>query len=157
MTSALRHQASFPGTFEGAAEAAVWLRDVAERERLSEKMAFAMEVCLEELVTNVVRHGRPLDESVTPEALPPLEVDIVLELDLDAVALVIEDNGTPFDVSQAPGKPIRRPLEDVAPGGLGMQLIRSFSNMLHYEAVPNGNRIILNFLREPEVPSKAQG
>lgn len=157
MTSALRHHASFPGTFEGAAEAAVWLRDVAERERLSEKVAFAMEVCLEELVTNVVRHGRPLGESVTPEALPPLEVDIALELDLDAVALVVEDNGTPFDVSQAPGKPIRRPLEDVVPGGLGMQLIRSFSSMLHYEAVPNGNRIILNFLREPEVPSKAQG
>ncbi len=152
MSHPLHHQAHFPGTFEGAAEASVWLRAVAEGAHLPDRVAFALEVCLEELVTNVVRHGRGAGD-VTAH---PLTVGIALELGPDAVDLVIEDNGTPFDVSQAPGNPIRRPLEDVVPGGLGMQLIRSFSNGLHYEAIPDGNRIIVNVLRQPEVAPKAE-
>jgi hypothetical protein len=34
-------------------------------------------------------------------------------------------------------------------------LIRSFSNELHYEPIPDGNRVILKFLRQREGETKA--
>ena len=78
-----------------------------------------------------------------------LTIGLSLALNGDAVEMAIEDNGLPFDVSQAPAKPIGKPLEEVIPGGLGMQLIRSFSNEMYYEAMPGGNRTVLRFHRQP--------
>lgn len=157
MTFPLRRQSTFPGTLDGAAAAATWLRDIAADEQLSDKLAFALEVCLEELATNVVRHGGVgrFDEAEAG-AGPPLSFGVGLVLEQDAVGLVIEDNGRPFDVSQAPARPIRKPLEDIVAGGLGMQLIRSFSDELHYEPTPGGNRVILKFLRQEEGQSRAE-
>lgn len=145
-----QHRSSFPATIDGAVEASGWLHGVAAREKLSDKLIFALEVCLEELFTNVVRHG---GEQVNGGRALSVGVDLVLEP--DAVELVLEDNGRPFDVSGAEARPIRRPLEEVVPGGLGVQLIRSFSNELHYEPIPGGNRVILKFLRQREGETKA--
>ncbi len=154
----MRYQSNFPGTMDGATDAATWLRDVAAREHLPEALTFALEVCLEELATNVVRHGgsgQRQDGSDRAKAPAPLSMQVTLVPQDDAVELEIEDNGTPFDVSQAPAKPIRRPLDEIAPGGLGMQLIRSFSSEMHYRPVPGGNRIILRFMRHREGVSRA--
>ena len=150
-----RHHAKFPATIDGVVNAASWLHSAAEAEHLPGKLVFALEVCLEELFTNVMRHGGPGPDTLDDEALP-LSVDLKLDLDGEAVALLVEDNGRSFDPSQAPAKPIRRPLEEVMPGGLGMQLIRSFSSELLYEPLPGGNRVIVKFLRE-QLPEPTAG
>lgn len=149
MTPQAQHRSTFPATIDGAVEASGWLHGVAAHENLSDKLIFALEVCLEELFTNVVRHGGE------QTAHRPLSVGVDLMLEQDAVEMVLEDNGRPFDVSGAEARPIRRPLEEVVPGGLGVQLIRSFSNELHYEPIPGGNRVILKFLRQREGETKA--
>lgn len=158
MSLPLRHHSAFPGTIDGAAGAATWLRNIAARELLSDKLAFALEVCLEELFTNVVRHGGGGHWAIDDAAavVSPLSIRTALIIDSDAVDLVVEDNGKSFDVSQAPASPVGEPIEDLAPGGLGMQLIRSFSNDLRYEPLPNGNRVIVNFLRPSRAASTAE-
>ena len=148
--AAQRHQTAFPATIDGVVAAATWLHTVAGAEGLPDKTVFALEVCLEEVFTNVIRHGGPGPATAGDEELP-LTVSLGLEIDGNDIALVIEDDGRPFDVSQAPAKPIRKPLEEVMPGGLGMQLIRSFSSELLYEALPGGNRVTVKFLRAPAV------
>lgn len=148
MTHEQHHHARFPGTIDGAVNASSWLHGVAARESLPSRLVFALEVCLEELFTNVVRHGGAGRSA-------PLWVDVGLSAEGNDVALYVEDNGKSFDVSQAPGKPIRRPLEEVMPGGLGMQLIRSFSHELLYEPLPDGNRVILKFLRQEHAETNA--
>ncbi len=145
MSTALRHRRAFAGTFDAAGEAAVWLREVAQTEELSEQLAFCMEVCFEELFTKVARHG---GEGRSPEGAVPLTVLLELDVAGDDIDLVIEDNGKPFDVTQVPGKPVQKSIEDIVPGGLGVQLIRSFSSGLLYEALPHGNRVIVKFLRQ---------
>lgn len=154
-TTAQRHRTRFPATIEGVVAAAVWLHGVTEAERLPAKLAFALEVCLEELFTNVMNHGGPGAASTNDDELP-LWVELALDLGDDDVSLFVEDNGRPFDVSQAPAKPIRRPLEEVVPGGLGMQLIRSFSSELLYEPLAGGNRVIVKFLRGEPPETKAE-
>jgi anti-sigma regulatory factor (Ser/Thr protein kinase) len=59
--------------------------------------------------------------------------------------MTIEDNGRPFDVAQAPGKVIDEPLRKVQPGGLGIQLIKSFANNLAYSRTKTANRVIVEF------------
>jgi serine/threonine-protein kinase RsbW len=154
MTPQAQHRSTFPATIDGAVEASGWLHGVAAHENLPDKLIFALEVCLEELFTNVVRHGgeHGNGDRTAPRAL---SVGVGLVLEHDAVEMVLEDNGRPFDVSGAEARPIRRPLEEVVPGGLGVQLIRSFSNELHYEPIPDGNRVILKFLRQHEGETKA--
>lgn len=155
MTGAQRHHAKFPATIDGVVNAASWLHAAAEAGQLPGKLVFALEVCLEELFTNVMRHGGPGPSGLDDDAAP-LSVDLSLELAADDVALLVEDNGRPFDPSQAPARPIRKPLEEVMPGGLGIQLIRSFSNELLYEPLPGGNRVIVKFLRERQAETKAE-
>jgi anti-sigma regulatory factor (Ser/Thr protein kinase) len=154
-TTAQRHRTRFPATIDGVVAAAGWLHEVTEIEQLPAKLAFAIEVCLEELFTNVMNHGGAGAATTNDDELP-LFVDLALDLGADDVTLFVEDNGRPFDVSQAPAKPIRRPLEEVMPGGLGMQLIRSFSSELLYEPLPRGNRVIVKFLRGEQPETKAE-
>lgn len=155
----LRHHASFPGTIDGATSASSWLRGVAAHEHLADKLTFALEVCLEELFTNVVRHGGAgtWDEAAHADLPAPLTVGLTLEVGRELAMLVIEDNGHQFDITQAPARPIGKPLEEVVPGGLGMQLIRSFSEDLRYESLPRGNRVTLRFLQPQVAESKAAG
>ncbi len=154
-TTTQRHRTRFPATIDGVVAAATWLHGVTETEQLSAKLAFAIEVCLEELFTNVMNHGGPGTATTNDDELP-LFVELALDLGDDDVSLFVEDNGRPFDVSQAPAKPIRRPLEEVMPGGLGMQLIRSFSSELLHEPLPGGNRVIVKFLRGEQPETKAE-
>jgi anti-sigma regulatory factor (Ser/Thr protein kinase) len=102
-----------------------------------------------------MNHGGPGTATTNDDELP-LFVELALDLGDDDVSLFVEDNGRPFDVSQAPAKPIRRPLEEVMPGGLGMQLIRSFSSELLHEPLPGGNRVIVKFLRGEQPETKAE-
>jgi anti-sigma regulatory factor (Ser/Thr protein kinase) len=153
----LRHHSSFPGTIEGVASASSWLRGVGAHQHLPDKLVFALEVCLEELFTNVVRHGGAgtWDEAAHADLPSPLSVELTLEIGRDAVLMIIEDNGHLFDVTEAPARPIGRPIEEVIPGGLGMQLIRSFSHDMRYEALELGNRVTLTFLQPQMAETKA--
>jgi anti-sigma regulatory factor (Ser/Thr protein kinase) len=153
MMSALRHHRYFPGTFEGAGTAATWLHEVAGAERLPDNLVFALEICLEELFTNVVRHGAP---GRGPDGGPmPLSVDVAIELTGNHVDLVVSDNGMRFDTAHAEAHPVHGTLDETKPGGLGIQLIRSFSHDLRYELLPTGNRVIVKFLRQEAAEAKA--
>lgn len=154
MSSPSQHRRSFAATYEGVADASLWLRDVAAGMALEGQLLFALEVCLEELFTNVVNHGGA-GRAAGGEAPLCVTVGLVPSREPGAVDMVFEDNGKAFDVSLAPGRPIRKPLEEIMPGGLGMQLIRSFSDELLYEALPYGNRVIVKFLRQDPAGAKA--
>jgi anti-sigma regulatory factor (Ser/Thr protein kinase) len=60
--------------------------------------------------------------------------------------MTVEDNGKPFDVVNAPAHRIDQPLDEVQPGGLGIQLIRNFASSIAYEQAGLGNRVIVEFL-----------
>lgn len=156
MAVTLLDEARFAGTMDGVSHAAVWLRESAARHQLSDKLAFALEVCLEELGTNVTRHGRIDGQSSTDASADPLTIDLSLVRDGSDIELILTDNSRPFDVSQAHGAPIRKPLAEVIPGGLGIQLVRSFSDELLYEPIAGGNRVIVRFLRQLAEATRAR-
>jgi serine/threonine-protein kinase RsbW len=106
---------AFIGTIDDISAAAQWVDTIAAEQQFPEQLVFALQVCLEELLTNVVR-------------------------------MSVEDNGKPFDIVNAPAHRIDQPLDEVQPGGLGIQLIRNFASSIAYEQAGLGNRVIVEFL-----------
>jgi serine/threonine-protein kinase RsbW len=138
---------AFTGTIEDISAAAQWVNTIAADQKFSEQSIFALQICLEELLTNVVRHGGAKSSGDLSEVpIPPLDVEISISTGAQRVSMTVEDNGKPFDVVNAPAHRIDQPLDEVQPGGLGIQLIRNFASSIAYEQAGLGNRVIVEFL-----------
>lgn len=142
---------AFPGTLAGVAGAARWLDDVSAAAGFPEDLVFGIQICVEELLTNTVRHGGghwPGGATTAPSPAPETELRMVISVHCapDVVTVVLEDDGRPFDVAAAIPHKAEKPLETARPGGLGIQLIRQFSHDLSYDHVGGMNRTTLKFL-----------
>src|SRR5579859_3678308 len=115
---------------------APWLAGMAEAAGWPAELAFAIELCLDEVVTNIAMHGGAAVG------------DITLEIDQDGTAVVarIEDGGACFDPS-AQQRAIPQSLDDAEIGGLGLVLVRRFSSAMQYERLGGRNRLTLRFDR----------
>jgi len=141
----------FSGSMADVAAASAWVERIAASVNLPGQLTFAMQVCLEELMSNIARHGK-VDSSSTAfpaeaDAGKPLSISIDIDVFVDRIAMTIEDNGRPFDVEKAPAKVVDQPLEQVRPGGLGVNLIKSFSDNIEYRRTDAGNRVTVDFMR----------
>jgi serine/threonine-protein kinase RsbW len=138
---------AFIGTIDGISAAAQWVDTIAVDQQFPDQLVFALQICLEELLTNIVRHGGPESGGDLKEVpIPPLNVEISISTTAQRVTMIVEDNGKPFDVVNAPAHRIDQPLDEVQPGGLGIQLIRNFASTIAYEQAGLGNRVIVEFL-----------
>lgn len=138
---------AFIGTIDDISAAAQWVDKIAAEQQFPEQLIFALQVCLEELLTNVVRHGGAKSSGNLSEVpVPPLNVEITISTGDQRVSMTVEDNGKPFDVVNAPAHRIDQPLDEVQPGGLGIQLIRNFASSIAYEQAGLGNRVTVEFL-----------
>jgi serine/threonine-protein kinase RsbW len=117
-----------------------WIEAVADKHGFSEDARFAMHLCLEEALANVVLHG------YRNEAGHP----IVLQASVSGGTLqfAIDDKAPPFAPSEpAPPNDSARPasLDSIEPGGNGIRLLRRFAGSLRYERLPDGNRLTIGF------------
>jgi serine/threonine-protein kinase RsbW len=138
----------FSGAILEIPSAANWIESIAADLHLPEPQSFSMQVCLEELMSNILRHGRGSSKSYWPQVDPsnPLIISITVEALADRITMTVEDNGRPFNAAEAPAKAIDQPLEQVEPGGLGIQLIKNFASNLQYSRTEKGNRVIVEFV-----------
>lgn len=123
----------FPGTVQAAAEAEAWLMSESGKLGLAEDTRFAINLCLEELFLNAVRHGRANRTTVS------------LWTDADGVRVEFVDDGQPFDPTTAPVKRIAGPTQDFDIGGYGSGLVRKFSKRMNYRRSEGRNRLLLEF------------
>ena len=138
---------AFTGTLDDISAAAKWLDAIAAEQQFPEQLVFALQVCLEELLTNIVRHGGAESSGTLSDVqLPPLNVEITVCTSAQGVSMTIEDDGKPFNIANASANRIDRPLDDLQPGGLGIQLIRNFASSITYAPAGLGNRVVVEFL-----------
>ncbi len=112
-----------------------WLRD--EVPDISHSVLHAMQVVLEEVVTNSAKHGFP------PGV--PGEIRLRLSGSEDELVLIVEDHGYPFDPTTAFIPERGKDLNDIEPGGLGMTLMRHFCKDISYRRAENENRLTMRF------------
>jgi serine/threonine-protein kinase RsbW len=128
---------TFPGDRTAPRAAAAWLRSLSTG--LSPSRLADAELCMDELVTNVVRYAWMESEGT----LHSLTVSV--EQAGPEVEITVEDDGRPFDPTTAPVSPIARTLEDALPGGRGLFLVRSIAPRAEYRRRGALNRTTIAF------------
>ncbi len=103
---------------------------------------FIINLELDELITNTVTHG-------SFGGTPDPKIEIHLRVDHDVLILTMEDNGNPFDPTIDTEPDTTSPLEAREVGGLGLHLVKSFSDRVSYEFVGGKNRLTLEHGLKP--------
>lgn len=133
--------------------------DVAELERLREflegfcgqegvpeEICYQLQVALEELVINAIRHG---------ECEPKKDaIRLAIRKSGDEVSAVFSDTGIGFNPLDAPAPDLTKGLQDRPVGGLGIHLVRHLIPSIRYER--SGNRNYL-YLKKPVKPNAGTG
>lgn len=112
-----------PRRMESLATLVEFVREFLRTERLSEDVAFDMDLVLEELFTNLVRHGRGEGDIQVDLVRAPGEVRIRL----------LAAEPSPFDPTAAPRVNANLPIEQRRPGGLGIHFVRQLCSTFRYE------------------------
>jgi serine/threonine-protein kinase RsbW len=112
-----------------------WIGEIAARYSISKETEFAINVCLEEAVSNVMRHGYGEGEAG--------EVAVrFMQPERNSLEFIVEDTARPFNPLTAPAPSMQPPM---GVGGQGVHFLRHFTKSLEYRMTPNGNRLGMTF------------
>jgi len=111
------------------------VEEFAERAEWPMNLVFQVKLILEEMSLNVINYGGV--EGDDP-------IDIKLKTEGDTVTIEIKDVGQPFDpIKDAPDPDLGLPLEQRPIGGLGLYLVRTMVDEMHYRWHDGHNHLTL--------------
>jgi len=115
-----------------------WLQSLASRHDIPDNVQFAIDLCLEEAVSNVIRHGYAGagDRSVTVLFAMPRS---------RYFEFVVDDEAPHFNPLTVPAVEAVNLEQTICVGGQGIRLLRQFADSVEYEPTPGGNRLRLGF------------
>jgi anti-sigma regulatory factor (Ser/Thr protein kinase) len=101
------------------------VQDFSEQNQLTPDIVFVLDLCMEELITNVIKYGY--------EQPSQRQIQIDLSLEQGLLVLEIVDDGKPFDPTRIPEPDLDVPLEQRQIGGLGIHLVRNYVDSMEYK------------------------
>jgi len=108
-----------------------WTEGVVQRLALGRQKVYALELCLEEMVANILLHGQ----------LPGRAVQVRVTIMADPLRLIVEDDGPGFDPTLQPEAEMAAELDNAVIGGRGLALVRRFSVAIGYRREAGCNRV----------------
>ena len=132
----LLEQRAMPARSESVAQMMVWLEQVGEARSWPPKSVFALTLCADEALTNIVNHAKPADG---------LALQIVLQLGMldGGIALCLADNGLAFDPTQQASAELAESLDEADIGGHGLRLMRHYLQRFEYRREDGWNWLLL--------------
>lgn len=124
----------FPARLGACADVQAHVRAVAEALGPSPRDELDLDLVVEELFVNVVRHGY---EGADP-AGAPVWVLAFADVGRGVLHLVLKDSGKPFDPCAREVSPVD-PEGDLLPGGMGVLLVRRLTDEMRYERMEGFN------------------
>lgn len=106
-----------------------------ERNGLSPKVAFELNVALDEILTNVITHG--YDDS------GPYPIQVRGRLEDGFMTIEVEDGGREFDPLKASEPDLDSGVEERPIGGLGIHLVRQLTDRLEYRRLEGRNLLTM--------------
>lgn len=123
-----------------------WLQSLGAEFNFSHEDLYRIDLCLEELVTNVVNY------SGAQYANQPVDLHAVIEAQRATFTLI--DPAAPYDPFSRPPPVVAKTLEDLDIGGQGIHLVREFSDAYRHERRGEKNCVELVFeLTQPALAS----
>jgi anti-sigma regulatory factor (Ser/Thr protein kinase) len=141
-------QLTVPGALRDLEQIGTWVDDFAQRLSLPASTAFAIQLCCEEVFSNIVRHG--LKGSALGEIGEEGEKDENgIKLCLDhvhrSVILRIDDQAEAFDPLAIDSPLHPQSVAEASVGGLGIHLVRKFAQDVRYERRGQTNSLTMRF------------
>lgn len=98
------------------------------------RVRYLVDFAIEEVVSNIVRHGRrDTDEAST--------IAVRVNVDAERCELHFIDRGAAFDPLQAPAPDLEVPLAQRRVGGVGLPLLRRMTTAMRYERAADANHL----------------
>jgi anti-sigma regulatory factor (Ser/Thr protein kinase) len=119
-----KHSLTLTSSRGSSGEVSAWARTLAAKAGIPADRIDALDLCIVELVTNVVDHcyrGKPG------------EILVELELGRGAAILTVIDQGRAFDPLNVPEPVVPALIEDAPIGGYGIHLVRSTADRCRYQ------------------------
>lgn len=117
--------------------ASAWLQSLGAEFNFSHEDQYRIDMCFEELVTNVVNYS---DSQFANQ-----QVDLHAMIEAQRATLTLIDPAAPFDPFTRPPPTVAKTLAEFQIGGQGVHLVREFSDAHRYERRDGSNRLELVF------------
>lgn len=102
-----------------------------EQQQLPDDGRMEVLLCVEEVLSNIIRHGCPGGDDD--------EVWVRADLAAGEIEIRIEDNGAAFDPLSHPSPRLDVQLQERRTGGLGVHLVRKLMDRITYERLAGRN------------------
>ena len=109
--------------------------DFCATRELAPEIAYAVNLALDELLTNTIGYGYDDDE--------PHRIEVIVRLEEKTLVVAVVDDGAPFDPTRTPDPDVAPPLEDRELGGLGLLLVNRMMDGVEYQRRAGCNVVIL--------------
>ena len=106
-----------------------------EDRNISPEIAYAINLSIDEILTNTISYGYDDDE--------PHRIEIIVRLEGAALIVVIVDDSAPFDLSATPEADLEATLDEREVGGLGLFLVHQMMDNVEYERADGCNVVTL--------------
>jgi anti-sigma regulatory factor (Ser/Thr protein kinase) len=134
---------SVPATSVGIGQAVESLRTWCERQGLPGAARDRLLTVLDELLSNVARHGMRGQTG---------SIEVHLACRDGVLEARVVDEAAPFNPLLLPPPDTSRPLEERAPGGLGIALVRALADDVRYERTGHRNQVTVTWRLGPPQP-----
>jgi anti-sigma regulatory factor (Ser/Thr protein kinase) len=138
-TTSLAFSLQVERSMRGVARVGAWVDELAILLNLSQRAEYALRLCLEEAVTNIVTHARPVP-GVDAE-----KVDLRMVADPAQLSLTLQDQCEEYNPLQS--GTIGATQDQPGEGGLGIGLLRQHARDVTWSRVGSANRLMLTIPR----------
>jgi anti-sigma regulatory factor (Ser/Thr protein kinase) len=122
----------FRREIDALGEVFAFLETFTDGQEVDEKTAFCINLVVEELFTNMVRHNEGGGDQITI-SIERRDNRLLLEL--------VDTDVEPFDPETAEVPPVDAGIDERRPGGLGIYLVQSMVDDLNYDYETEGRRM----------------
>ncbi len=125
-----------PANMEHLEEVLSMIRTMLEDADAGMKSSLAVEVVVEEIVTNIASYAYPDEEG-------KMEIDCLLEPSLSTIVIHFTDWGIAYNPIERENPDINAPLEERGIGGLGIYMTKKMMDQVTYERIDGKNRLTI--------------
>lgn len=112
-----------------------WLQEWGAAQQFPGSVQYALQLSLEEVVTNVIKYG-------FPDAAPHV-IDLRFDLENDQLTVEVEDDGRAFNPLEKSDPNLDLELEERPIGGLGIFLVKQMMDSVEYRRIKDHNLLVL--------------
>ena len=120
-------QLSMRSSMEDIASLTPFISEATEQAGMEEKEAKRIRLAVEEAVANVINHGEATN------------INLNTSVENDMLVFTINDDGLPFDPTQASATDLSVPPDQRPPGGMGIILLHQMTDGLAYQRIDGHN------------------